>query len=198
MDMRTTVDLLRHGELVGGLRYRGSIEAELTDTGRMQMDAVWAQLKGDVQHIVSSPLSRCRLVASEWAARDGVGCEIIDDFREMYYGDWEGLSAEEIEQRYPGQLARWRSNPVGMQIPAAERIEAFAERVIQAWEALLLNHTGQHVLLVAHSGTLRVILAHVLGAGLPATRRFSMPYAAWSRVRHIDGGSFLSHHNRPS
>lgn len=196
--MPTTVDLLRHGELVGGLRYRGSIEAELTGAGRAQMDTVWAQIRHEVEHIVSSPLSRCRLAASEWAERDDVGCEIIEDFREMCYGEWEGLSAEEIEHRYPGQLPRWRDNPVGMRIPGAETIEDFAARVTRAWDALLHEQAGRHVLLVAHSGTLRVILAHVLGAPLPATRRFSMPYAAWSRVRHIDGGSFLSHHNRPS
>jgi len=181
----TTIELLRHGALVGGLRYRGSIEADLTTAGRADMDAVWAKLNAQVGVIVTSPLGRCRKPAEDWAAQAGIACEDVDDFREKFYGEWESLSADEIEQGFPGMLPRWRENPVGMQIPGAERIEDFATRVVRAWDALLGRHAGQHILLLGHSGTLRVILAHVLGADLPTTRRFAMPYAAWSRV-HVD------------
>lgn len=194
----TTIDLLRHGALVGGVRYRGCIEAELTPRGRSDMDAVWQRLSSQIDCIVSSPLGRCRLPAEAWAAGAGIPCEIVDGFKEMHYGAWEGLAAEEIEQRFPGMLARWRANPVGMQIPGAERIEVFAERVIAAWETLLRQHTGRHLLLVGHSGSLRVILAHVLGAPLAATRRFAMPYAAWSRVQGSGCGFLLTHHNHVS
>jgi len=196
MDMQTSIDLLRHGELVGGVRYRGTIEADLTAKGRADMDAVWARLDGQVELIVTSPLSRCRLAAEQWAEHSGLDCEVVADFREMHYGAWEGLSADQIEQRFPGELARWRENPVGMQIPGAESIETFAHRVTHAWDAMLRDHAGRHVLLVAHSGSLRVILTHVLGAPLSATRRVAMPYAAWSRVRHNECGSLLTHLNQ--
>ncbi|OIO70302.1 MAG: cobalamin biosynthesis protein CobC [Zetaproteobacteria bacterium CG12_big_fil_rev_8_21_14_0_65_55_1124] len=192
----TTIDLLRHGALVGGVRYRGNIEAELTAAGRADMDAVWAQLNTQVGLIVSSPLGRCRKPAEEWSNQSGIACEIVDDFREMHYGEWEGLGADEIEQRFPGQLACWRENPVGMQIPGAESIEDFAARVVRAWGGMLRAHAGHHLLVVAHSGTLRVILAHVLGAGLPSTRRFAMPYAAWSRVHVSHDRCLLTELNR--
>lgn len=196
--MAKTVDLLRHGALVGGLRYRGSIEADLTAEGRAAMDAVWGLIGEQVDAIVSSPLGRCRKPAEQWAAHSDIPCEVVDDFREMHYGAWEGLSAEEIEQDFPGMLARWRENPVGMQIPGAETVEAFAARVVQAWEKMLRAHTGHRLLLVGHSGTQRIILAHVLGAPLQATRRFAMPYAAWSRVQHGECGYLLTHMNRSS
>ena len=182
----TTIELLRHGALVGGIRYRGSIEADLTASGRADMDAIWSKLSAHVDVIVTSPLGRCRKPAENWASQAGIACEVVDDFREMYYGQWEGLSVDEIEQAFPGMLAGWRENPVGKQIPGAECIEGFATRVTHAWEAMLGRHVGKHILLLGHSGTLRVILAHVLGADLPVTRRFAMPYAAWSRV-HVDG-----------
>jgi len=196
--MAQTVDLLRHGELIGGVRYRGSIEAALTDAGRADMDAVWMQLRGRVEAIVSSPLGRCRKPAEEWALQADIPCEIVEDFSEMNYGEWEGLSAEEIERGYPGMLARWRKNPVGMVIPGAELVEDFAARVVNAWEQMLRRNAGRHVFLVGHSGVLRVILAHVLGAPLPTIRRFDMPYAAWSRVQKVDCGYLLTHLNRPS
>jgi len=196
--MQTTVDLLRHGELIGGVRYRGNTEAQLTEAGRADMDAVWLRLAGQVGHIVTSPLGRCREPAGSWSRQSGIPCTVVDDFREMHYGEWEGLGAAQIEQAFPGLLPRWRKNPVGIQIPGAETIELFAERVIDAWEAMLREYAGRHVLLVAHSGTLRVLVAHVLGAPLAATRRFAMPYAAWSRVQHDRCGNLLTFLNRQS
>lgn len=194
----TTIDLLRHGALVGGVRYRGCTESDLTADGRSDMDAVWARLHGSIDCILSSPLSRCRIPAGEWAEQAGIGCEIVDDFREMHYGEWEGLDSAQIDQRFPGMLAQWRENPLGMQIPGAESLEGFAARVSAAWEEMLRKHAGQRLLLVGHSGSLRVILAHVLGAPLVATRRFAMPYAAWSRLRVEGCGILLTHHNCPS
>ena len=192
----TIVDLLRHGELKGGVRYRGNTEAALTDAGRAHMDAVWEQLREKVELIVTSPLGRCREPAEAWAEQAGIPCLIESKMREMQYGAWEGLNKTEIEQQFPGWLARWRENPVGMEIPGAEKVEAFADRVIGRWESLLQSHAGRHLLLVGHSGTLRVILAHTLGAPLPTIRRFVMPYGSWNRVLHDDGHNYLEYLNR--
>ncbi len=180
--MATTIDLLRHGALEGGIRYRGNTEAALTRAGRAAMDAVWRELDGSVDALVTSPMSRCRQPVEAWAKEAGIPCRVEPNIREMDYGVWEGLSKEEIEKRFPGMLSRWRENPAGMWIPKAERIEDFARRVLEGWTTILCESTGKHVLVVAHSGSLRVILAHVLGAPLPTIRRFAMPYVSWSRV----------------
>ena len=192
----TVIDLLRHGELEGGIKYRGNIEEALTISGRRQMDGVWEQVGGSVQVIVSSPLSRCCEPAKEWAAKAAVPCVVEPRMREMEYGAWEGLSKDEIEAEFPGMLAQWRMNPVGMQIPGAEDLEGFVERVQEGWRHILQENEGRHVVLVGHSGSLRVIVADVLGAPLPAIRKFSMPYGCWSRVRCDDGRMLLEFFNR--
>jgi len=192
----TVVDLLRHGELEGGVRYRGKTEATLTPSGRCRMEAVWRELAGDIQALVSSPLTRCREPAEAWAASAGVPLLIEPRLREMEYGAWEGLTREEIETRFPGMLARWRLNPVGIQIPQAEDFEAFARRVLAGWRDMLRAGQKRHVLVVAHSGPLRVILTHVLDAPLSAVRRMDMPYGCWSRVRYVDGCAQLEFFNR--
>lgn len=192
----TVVDLLRHGELEGGVKYRGSTEEALTTSGRRQMDATWAQLEDSVQVIVTSPLKRCRLPATAWAERTGIPIILEERFREMEYGAWEGLSRQEIEAKFPGMLAKWRANPAGMQIPDAEDIEEFAERVQAGWRAVLHTYRKKHVLVAGHSGPLRVILADVLHAPLPAIRRFDMPYGCWSRVRCDNEKPWLEFFNR--
>ncbi|GMR00179.1 MAG: alpha-ribazole phosphatase family protein [Zetaproteobacteria bacterium] len=193
--MTTTIDLLRHGALEGGIRYRGNTEAALTKAGRAAMNAVWQKLDGSIDVIVTSPMSRCRQSAELWAKEAGIPCRVEPNIHEMDYGAWEGLSKEEIETRFPGMLSRWRENPAGMRIPEAERIEDFARRVLEGWKTILCESTGKHVLVVAHSGSLRVILAHVLGAPLPTIRRFAMPYASWSRVIDDHGKLCLEYLN---
>ncbi len=189
--LTTTVDVLRHGALEGGVRYRGCTEAALTRAGRAAMDAVWQRVRAHVEVIASSPLSRCLDPARDWAREAGVPIVVTPDLREMAYGAWENLTHEEIEARFPGWLARWRKHPVGMRIPGAETVEAFARRVTETWHRLLVEHAGRHLLLVTHSGVMRVILAHALGAPLPAIRRFDVPYAAWARLHHGGHGACL-------
>jgi len=194
--MTTTIDLLRHGALEGGIRYRGMIEASLTEDGRASMDAVWRKLDGSIDLIITSPLARCREPAQRWAKASGIAFRIEKNIREMNYGAWEGLSKEEIEAKFPGMLSRWRENPVGMKIPEAEAIEDFAGRVTKGWQAIVDESAGKHVLVVAHSGSLRVILSHILGASLPTIRRFSMPYASWNRVMFNVDNPHLEYLNR--
>ena len=66
------VDLLRHGELEGGIKYRGTTDDPLTASGQQAMEQIWQQLRHDVDVIITSPLSRCRHPASEWASAAGL------------------------------------------------------------------------------------------------------------------------------
>lgn len=193
----TIIDLLRHGALDGGVRYRGVTEASLTADGRASMDAVWHKVESRIDTVITSPLSRCHEPAEAWAKGAGIAFRVEPDIGEMNFGVWEGLAMDEIEERFPGVLSRWRENPAGIHIPGAECIENFSGRVIEAWEDIRHESVGKHVLVVAHSGSLRIILAHVLGAPLATIRRFSMPYASWSRVISDNGKPYLEYLNRP-
>ncbi|MDX8407160.1 MAG: histidine phosphatase family protein [Mariprofundaceae bacterium] len=193
---RMIIDLLRHGELEGGVKYRGLVDDPLTGAGRRSMDAVWQHLRGDVGRIIASPLSRCAAPASDWAGETDARLLIEERIAEMHYGDWEGLSAEEIQQGWPGMLERWRADPTGMRPPGGESPEALRERLSDFWQELTGDVSGEHVLIVAHSGSLRMLLAIVLGAPIAASRRFAMPYACWSRIIADAEGVRLEHHCR--
>jgi len=191
-----TVDLLRHGELEGGVKYRGQFDDPLTPVGRAAMDAVWAQLQGRVDSIIASPLSRCAVPARDWAAAVGIDCVLDERVMEIHYGAWEGKTGEEIRAEYPGMLERWRQNPTGMRPPGGESPEELRERLATWWRELITDFEDRHVLVVAHSGSLRMLLAHVLGAPIVTTRHFSMPYACWSRIMVEHGQPALVFHQR--
>ncbi len=190
------LDFLRHGALVGGVRYRGRIDDPLTPEGRAQMDRVWARIADEVDLIVCSPLSRCRLPAEDWAGEAGIECRIEPRLAELAYGDWEGLAPAQIERRWPELFRRWREDPAGLRPPGGEAPEELVARVEDWWHEAVRAWQGKRVLAVGHSGPLRVLIARVLGAGLRASRRLDVPYACWSRFAADAHAGWLVFHNR--
>jgi len=190
------VDLLRHGALEGGIKYRGTVDDPLTADGRAVMDRIWAKLAGDVDRIIASPLSRCAVPARDWAAQASVPLAIDPRLAEMRYGVWEGLTGDEIRARYPGMLERWRANPEGMCIPEAETVAELRARVAAFWAELCAGADDERILLVAHSGSLRMLIAEALGAPIITTRRLAMPYGCWSHIAvHQDQASLVFHNH---
>ena len=105
--MSTTLDLMRHGEPVGGRRYRGQIDDPLSEKGWAQMRAAVGEL-APWDRIVSSPLLRCRAFAEALASAHGLPLTLDERLKEVGFGAWEGKTAAEIEEDAPGTLARFK------------------------------------------------------------------------------------------
>lgn len=183
--MITTLDFLRHGEPVGGRKYRGQIDDPLSETG-------WAQMHAAVggaapwTHIVSSPLQRCRTFAEALAERHGLPLALDERLAEVGFGVWEGRSAAEIEQATPGALARFKHDPVNARPQGAEPLAGFYARVAAALDAMLARYPGQHVLLVGHAGVIRMAFAWALHVPLEHAYRIEVANAGLTRLR-FDG-----------
>ncbi|MDQ6967744.1 MAG: histidine phosphatase family protein [Mariprofundaceae bacterium] len=182
-------DLLRHGALAGGVKYRGRIEADLTTEGQNQMNHVWERLRNNINVIISSPLSRCALPAQQWAEEKGIPCIIEPRIAEMHYGEWEGLTHEKIKERFPNMLAQWRNDPTGMRPPQGESPEELQSRIVDFWQDACQRYRGKHALIVAHSGSIRMLIAHIQNQSIAYTRQIAMPYACWSRAEDHAGKS---------
>lgn len=177
----TTIDLMRHGEPVGGRKYRGQTDDPLSEKGWGQMRAAVGEHK-PWQHIVSSPLSRCHAFASELAQKHDLPLCVDARFMEVKFGEWEGQTAEQLKAHDPDIIARFRRDPIGERPAGAEPLEDFLARVAAAWNDLLSAHVGKHVLLVCHAGVIRMTLAHVLGIPLARTYCIDVPSAGITRI----------------
>ncbi|MCF6208251.1 MAG: histidine phosphatase family protein [Ghiorsea sp.] len=166
----------------------------MTQTGREAMEDAWQQLQHDVDTIITSPLSRCAKPALSWAEQAGIPCVIEPAIQELSYGDWEGLTAEQIENATPGMLQAWRQDPTQMTPPNGESMLDFSKRIQVFLNHLIQEHEQGHVLLVAHSGSIRMLIAHALQAPIVSTRHLSMPYACWSRLKVDNGNLSLQFH----
>ncbi len=89
--------------------------------------------------------------------------------REVDVGEWTGLTWAEIEQRFPGGIARHHERGHGWE--QGESYEAMAERVLAELGRIAEEHPGGTVLVVAHGGTMRAIAAHADGVDVATHRR---------------------------
>lgn len=184
----TLVDLLRHGEPVGGVKFRGHTDDPLSEQGWEQMRAA-VKDESQWQVVVSSPLLRCAEFAAELAARAAVPLETEARFKEIGFGEWEGRTPEELMQSDPDHLDRLWRDPARNTPPGGEGLEAFAARVTASWNDTLARHAGKKILLVAHGGVNRVILCHALQIPLQNMFRLEVPFAGLSRIRVLGTGS---------
>ena len=198
--MQTTfIDVIRHGEPVGscpegGTILRGSTDHALTPKGWAQARKRTAMLLGDGNKwdvIVSSPLIRCadfsKSLAStqfdETSGKKDSRFFIKSNWREIYYGDWDGLSTAKIWQDQPELMEKMWQDPLEFCAPNGESVKDFSVRIEQAWLELISEFQGKRILLVCHGGVMRLLLKQLLLLAPEAMNRFAIPYAAASRFR---------------
>ncbi|MGF1643314.1 MAG: histidine phosphatase family protein [Thiotrichales bacterium] len=186
----TIIDLIRHGEPIGGSRYRGhGIDDPLSETGWTQMwNAVAADQPVPWTAVVTSPLARCRDFAARLAERHALPLAVHDGVREVGFGTWEGRTRAELKRDRPLEYSNFHSDPVRMRPVGAEPLEQFFGRVSAALDEIAMGYQGSQVLVVAHAGVLRVALAKVLDSPLATLYRIHVPFAGRLRLRHGETG----------
>lgn len=182
MPIHTTLDFLRHGEPVGGKRYRGRSDDPLSQKGWAQMCAATAGERPWMS-IVSSPLTRCRAFAEWLAGVADIPLRVDERLAEVGFGTWEGRTAEEINQGAPDRVFDFKCDPVGHRPEGAEPLEVFSARIVAAYEQMLEHHKGEHVLIVAHAGVIRMVISHVLGMPPERAYRINVGSAGLARIR---------------
>lgn len=193
-DAETIVDFLRHGEPVGGKRYRGNgVDDPLSDLGWQQMWAAVGPFRG-WDCIVSSPMRRCLEFAEALAAEAGREVVVEEGLREVGFGGWEGRTSEQILLEDPQGFEAFYQDPVRYRPAGAEPLGDFLGRVALAFDRIVAEHAGQHLLVVAHAGVIRAAVAKVLCSPPERLYRMVIPYAGMTRFRSAGGRLLLEHH----
>jgi alpha-ribazole phosphatase len=176
----TRLYLLRHGQVADGHtdRYHGHNDVDLSPTGISQCQAVAAFLQNiELAGIYASDLTRTRRGAEIIAQGRGLPVQIVPEFRELNFGVWEGLTFQEIMDRYPRELQQRFDDLAHYRIPGGESLQDLQARVIPKLTELRQRHLGQAFLVVAHAGINRVILSQALNLDLSYIFRFDQAYA---------------------
>ncbi len=158
LETTTTIGLVRHGETDWNLnrRYQGWEDIPLNETGQEQARLVARAIAQEPRWdaIYSSPLSRALSTAQAIAELSEFDRIVEDpDLRERFYGEAEGLTADEREAKWPG-LLEW---------PGLERQDVMTRRAMAALERMAERHVGGRALVVAHGGLINAVLHEVSG-----------------------------------
>lgn len=182
--------LLRHGQTEWSLsgRHTGRTDLPLTARGRELARAAGAVLLApkDPVLVLSSPRTRAR----DTAELAGLRVDRVDErLAEWDYGDYEGITTEDIRRTDPGWTVWTHPSPGG---ETATRVQERADGLLA--EVVPELATGD-VVLVGHGHFSRVLLARWID--LPATEgvRFAMDAPAWAVLGDERGVHRIDHLN---
>jgi uncharacterized phosphatase len=154
----TLIYLVRHGETDWNRerRIQGATNIPLNDTGRDQASATGRLLSSRPwDAIITSPLARARETAEIIASTAGrPRLHTLDEIVERRYGEAEGLTYEQVEERFPNDA----------DVPGRESRDAVAERVVPALVSLAEQYRGKSIVVVSHGGVIRALLFHAATA----------------------------------
>lgn len=138
-----------------------------------------------LQNVYSSELKRAKETACLIAAAKNMSVLIASELNEINYGQWEGLTKDELVRRYTAEFGRFVSNPVEFYPPGGEEPESCADRIykwVEKWG-------DDNALAVTHKTVIRLLLCRVLGLPLLLYRqRFDVKISSSTVLIHTGGG----------
>lgn len=179
--------LARHGETKWNRlgKTQGTQDICLSNLGRAQAEKLgeYLKVKERITAIYCSDLSRARETA------EIIGNQLLLDpisdslLREISFGSWEGLSTAEIEDKYPGQLMRWR-NELSYCPKGGENLLSVCTRVGAFVDMLRESHPGnnERILVISHSVTVKVLILSLLDIPLNLITRFKVNQTGLSLI----------------
>ena len=160
-----TLYLMRHGQtgFNSQARYCGRTDVPLSAAGEDQARRLRGRMEGvEIDAAYSSDLARAYRTAGIVCEGRGVRVGADALLRELDFGQWEGLTFEEISARYGQTFAAWIENPAGVSPTGGESLSDLCRRVNRFLEGVLAG-PGESIAVVSHSGPIRALLCGALG-----------------------------------
>ena len=162
----TTLFLVRHGRTGWNKEqiFRGHKDVPLDEVGREEALLVGERLKGEgIRGVFSSPLSRAMETAQAVAQFHKVEVQVLAGLNDLNFGEWEGMSRQEVEERYPDLYEQWLKTPHQVIFPGGEGLAAVSSRAMKAVEDIIEQHPQEAVAVVSHRVVLKVLICALLG-----------------------------------
>lgn len=187
----TRLVIVRHGQTEWNrlARFRGRADVPLNEAGMRQAQAAAAAISGRcrVQAVYYSDLARTRATAQALADACRAPMTPEAGLLDIDYGEWTGLSPDEVRQRDPDLLALWQSQPQRVQIPGGEGLDAARKRALACMEHVAAQYLGQTVALVSHLVICRLLILAALGLDSSRFWRIRQDNAAFNILEWQDG-----------
>lgn len=132
--------------------------------------------------IYASPMKRVQQTLAPFTNNGGSTPVILEDLREMDFGDWTGLNFQEVEKKFGVGAHLWLDQFDQGLIPNAEKSGGCRARVGNSLKTMLAQHPRKRIAVFCHGGVIRMMLGILLDLPLPKTASFEIDYASVTRV----------------
>ncbi|MCX5799686.1 MAG: histidine phosphatase family protein [Proteobacteria bacterium] len=204
----TRLFLIRHGETIDTETkkiYKGTLDIPLSRKGMSRMKNASKFLsKFNIDFIYTSALSRSIESGQIIAKPHNLDIEVASAFNEIHFGLWEGLTFEEINKQYPKELELWLKDPQIYSPPQGEPLTDAQKRIAGGFEEKIRKHDGQTIAIVAHGGTIRIIICVVLSLKLSQIFKIAQDYGCINIIDIYENNNailklmnFTFYHNNP-
>jgi 2,3-bisphosphoglycerate-dependent phosphoglycerate mutase len=177
----TRILLVRHGETDwnAASRIQGHSDTPLNAAGRQQAQRAAQRLALEpVRALYCSDLARACETATIIGEPLGLTVVTSPRLRERQYGAWEGLTAAEIQARYPEQFVLWRARFTDFAPPQGESIRQLLTRALAELQTIARRHLNERVVVVTHGGFCYALINHILGGVNGDRREFTIGNAS--------------------
>jgi probable phosphoglycerate mutase len=183
----TRIVAIRHGETDWnvGARIQGHTDIGLNANGRWQAQRTAQALADEgFAAVYASDLARAADTAAALADAVGVELRRHTGLRERAFGVFEGRSFDELEQRWPAEVQRWRQRDPDFGPEGGETLRDFYGRAVAAVLELAARHPGEQIAVVTHGGVLDCLYRAATRIDLQAPRTWQVVNAGINRLLH--------------
>jgi alpha-ribazole phosphatase len=189
--------LIRHGETKGNEDgvYQGTLNLSLSEKGINQCLEVKNKLKNfKVDKVYSSTLKRAFESASIIFNEGNI--QIVDDFREIDFGSWEGLHYRTISMEQKEAYDQFIKDYKTFTFPEGENFNHFYNRITKAFSDIAKKNKDKTIAIVAHGGTIKSILCELLGIGQDGFYSINVYHGCYSLVSVYEGIAIIEEINK--
>lgn len=186
--------LIRHGEVAWNYSgaYVGVTDLQLNDVGLAQAHLLSDYLvRRNIAAVYSSDLQRARVTAEIIAEPLGLPVHRSIMLREINYGEWEGLTSEDISNRYGELYHKWISNAADIQIPGGETFRGMLNRSMAEFTKITDAHEDENIAVVAHKSVNRVIICQLLGMDINNYRMIGQVNSCFNIIQRRKKGDLV-------
>jgi len=170
---------IRHAETDMAGAFCGHSDPPINTAGQRQVVHMISTLTSDsFDEIYSSDLRRAVDTATLLSHAFAASITTTSSLREIHFGDWEGLTWTEIENRDPDYARQWIEAFPNLPAPNGESYIAFKDRVLRQVNRLLSLAESKRIAVITHGGVMRVVLCSVLGHTNQQAWKVTKPYCS--------------------
>jgi len=182
--MTDTLLFIRHAETDLAGRFCGHSDPPVNKHGLHQIEELIERLRTEsIDAIYASDLSRSLTTADAIGRAFALSPVTVPELREIDFGEWEGLSWQEIESRDRVYTCRWSEAYPDLPAPGGELFDAFQSRVLSVVKHLLAITSQGRAAVVTHAGVMRVVLQSLCGLGEQEAWERTKPYCGFFRYQ---------------